>query len=147
MNVATGGKPFQWEGVPQMKKMFNDMALALGPDGMGTAREQLKDVLLVPAQVIRDEAKDLVPVRTGNLRDSIYAAKGPSDKRGVIVGVDGRKAPYGRFVERGTSRMPAQPYFRPAMAATRPLVANLIADGLKPLLEGMAAKLAYHPPQ
>jgi HK97 gp10 family phage protein len=145
MRVATTGKAFKWEGVDQMKKMFNDLALALGPDGMGTARDQLKDVLLVPAMVIRDEAKDLAPVRTGNLRNSIYAAKGPDDKRGVIVGVNGRQAPYGRFVERGTSRMPAQPYFRPAMAATRPLVANLIADGLKPLIEGMASKQAYHP--
>jgi hypothetical protein len=41
--------------------------------------------------------------------------------------------------------MTAEPYFRPAITATRPLAANMIAAGLKPLLEGMAAQLAFHP--
>jgi len=145
IRVATTGKAFKWEGVPEMKKLFNEFAIALGPDGMGTARAELKDILLKPAMVIRDESKDLVPVRTGNLRAAIYATKGPDDKRGVIVGVAGKKAPYAGYVERGTSKMPASPYFRPAIIAVRPLIANMISGDMKTLLEGMANKLGYHP--
>lgn len=144
--VSTSSKAFKWEGVPQMQKMFSQFAVALGPEGMGTARKQLKDILIKPAYVIRDEAKDLVPVRTGTLRDAIYATRGPEDKRGVIVGVNGKKAPYAKYVEKGTSRTPAHPYFRPAINATAPSIANMISGDMKKLLEGMANQLGYHPP-
>lgn len=136
----------KWEGVNEMQKMWNEFAVALGPDGMGTARKELKDILIKPAYVIRDEAKDLVPVKTGNLRDAIYATAGPDDKRGVLVGVNGKKAPYAKYVERGTSRNAAHPYFRPAITATAPSIANMISGDMKKLLEGMAGKLGYHPP-
>ena len=144
-SVSTSSKAFKWEGVPQMKAMFNEYAIALGPDGMGTARKELKDMLIKPAYVMRDEAKDMVPVKTGNLRDAIYATRGPEDKRGVLVGVNRKKAPYARFVEKGTSKMPAQPYFRPAINAVAPSVANMISGDMKKLLEGMANRLGYHP--
>jgi HK97 gp10 family phage protein len=144
--VSTTSKAFKWEGVPQMQKLFSQFAIALGPEGMGTARAQLKDILMTPAKVIRDEAKDMVPVKTGNLRDAIFAARGPDDKRGVVVGVNGAKAPYARYVEKGTSRMPAHPYFRPAINAVAPAIANMIADDMKKLIEGMANELGYHPP-
>jgi HK97 gp10 family phage protein len=144
--ISTTSKAFKWEGVPEMKKMFAEMAIALGPDGMGTARGQLKDILMTPAMVIRDEAKDMVPVRTGRLRDAIFAARGPDDRRGVIVGVNGSKAPYARMVEKGTSRTPAHPYFRPAINAVAPTIANMIAGDMKKLIEGMAEQLGYHIP-
>jgi len=129
-----------------MQKLFAEYAIALGPDGMGTARQELKDMLMKPAFVIRDEARDMAPVVTGTLRDSIFAARGPDDKRGVIVGVNLKKAPYGRYIERGTSRMPAHPYFRPAVTAVSPTIANMISGDMKKLIEGMANKLGYHPP-
>jgi HK97 gp10 family phage protein len=148
-------KAFKWEGVPQMMRLFTTMAEAIGPDGMGTARAQLKDALMIPAKTIRDEARDLAPVYegklpageppAGTLRDAIYVTRGPDDRPGVVVAVDLKKAYYARFVELGTSKMAARPYFRPAVISTRPLVANMIADGLKGIIEGMAQQLAYHP--
>jgi HK97 gp10 family phage protein len=156
VSYSTSAKAFQWEGVPELKRLFANLAEAIGPDGMGTAREQLKDALMVPALTIRDEARELAPryagklpasqPPAGTLREAIYAAKGPSDRPGVVVAVDFKKAYYAGFVERGTSKMPAQPYFRPAVTATRPLVANMIAGGLKKLIEEQVEKLAYHPP-
>jgi HK97 gp10 family phage protein len=146
--VITGGVAFKWEGVPQMRKLFNEFAIQLGPDGMGEARAQLKDVLMKPALVLRDEARDLAPEgATGKLKQSIRVTKGPEDKRGVLVYVDTSKnrAYYARFVERGTSKMAAKPFFRFAIQATRRLIANLIAEDLQPVIEGMATKLGWHP--
>src|SRR4030095_890408 len=114
------GKAVKWEGVNEMKKLFNKMALELGPDSMGEAREQLKDILLKPAMMIRDEAIDLAPEgKTGRLKASIKAEKAPEGERGAVVYVDRGKggAFYARFVERGTSKMSAKPFFRPAILA------------------------------
>ena len=58
-----------------------------------------------------DIAYDLCPVDTGELISSI---DGFTDGEGVEVYADADYAPY---VEYGTSKMEAQPYFRPAIAA------------------------------
>ena len=55
------------------------------------------------------DATDIVPVRTGNLRQSIGYS---SDDSQVIIGSD---VPYASYVEEGTRRMRARPYLRPAM--------------------------------
>jgi HK97 gp10 family phage protein len=54
-------------------------------------------------------AVDIVPVDTGNLRNSITHA---SDERTAIVGTNVEYAPY---VELGTRRQKAQPYLVPAV--------------------------------
>ena len=58
-----------------------------------------------------DIAYDLCPVDTGELISSI---DGFTDGEGVEVYAD---ADYAQYVEYGTSKMEAQPYFRPALAA------------------------------
>ena len=58
-----------------------------------------------------DIAYDLCPVDTGELISSIG---GFTDGEGVEVYAD---ADYAQYVEYGTSKMEAQPYFRPAIAA------------------------------
>lgn len=58
-----------------------------------------------------DIAYDLCPVDTGELINSI---DGFTDGEGVEVYAD---ADYAQYVEYGTSKMEAQPYFRPALAA------------------------------
>ena len=55
-------------------------------------------------------AKELCPVDTGNLRNSITHQ--PVDDHTMAVGTNVYYAPY---VELGTSRMRAQPYLRPAI--------------------------------
>lgn len=58
---------------------------------------------------VRDRAKELCPVDTGNLRDSIeYEAAEES----VSVYSD---VEYAAYVELGTYKMAAQPYLRPAL--------------------------------
>ena len=58
-----------------------------------------------------DIAFDLCPVDTGELISSI---DGFTDRESVEVYAD---ADYAQYVEYGTSKMEAQPYFRPALAA------------------------------
>jgi HK97 gp10 family phage protein len=59
-------------------------------------------------------ATQLVPVRTGALRSSIGHEVVMAGDRPVLVIT--ATAPYAAFVELGTSRMPARPFIRPALA-------------------------------
>lgn len=67
-------------------------------------------------QAIGARAQRLVPKKTWALHDSISSS---TDVRGssvvAIVGAGGNGIDYAMHVERGTSRMAAQPYLRPAM--------------------------------
>ena len=64
------------------------------------------------------------PVLTGNNRRSIrYEAKGLT---GSVFGTSG----YSGFLELGTARMSAQPYFKPALDRHLPTLGNLIKGHL-----------------
>lgn len=60
-------------------------------------------------------AQDRAPVRTGRLRDGIQR-----EGSGMEAKVTS-EAPYSAYVEYGTSRMSAQPFFWPALEAERPI--------------------------
>lgn len=70
-------------------------------------------------------AKQLVPVRTGHLRASIYA------KIREWVAEIGAEATYGLFVELGTRYMRARPYLYPAIQEHLPRLEQIICDGLE----------------
>lgn len=70
----------------------------------------LDDAALGLAGKVAKRAKEIVPVRTGRLRDSIVASKSGKGEAEVTA-----SAPYSIFVEMGTSRAPAQPFLRPAL--------------------------------
>lgn len=118
--------------------------------GDAVESDQVYSVLLHGARVARDEVKDLVVVgkrhdepRQGpHIRDVIFAAEGdPSkDPRGpnVLVGVASRRLkPRNRalMLERGTSKMPAQPFWRPGIQAARPPVYSILRDGIAMIIE------------
>jgi HK97 gp10 family phage protein len=67
-------------------------------------------------------AKARAPVRTGNLKGSIQPERTGRLQWRVEVG-----AHYGIYVEFGTRRMRAQPYFVPAAEAVRPVFARAVA--------------------
>lgn len=70
------------------------------------------------AQPIVDEAKRKVPVRTGQLRDSITSVvartREPAQKK-VKIGFLYPAARRAHFTEFGTANQPAQPFLRPAL--------------------------------
>ena len=63
-----------------------------------------------------DTAKKLVPVRSGNLKSAISMRKTGT---GFIFYVDNNKADYAAYVEGGTRKMKARPYFVPAVDQNR----------------------------
>ena len=69
-------------------------------------------------------ARELVPVRTGHLRSSIYA------KINEWVAQIGAEATYALFVELGTRRMQARPYLYPAIREYLPRLEQIILDAL-----------------
>lgn len=112
-----------------------------------TKAEKLKDTFMVAAKIVRDEVKDLAPVRKvpagliggrkpGFLREQIFAAPGDPRQPNVLVGVS--KAFYGALLERGTSKMSARPFFRPAIVASRATAARVIGDGLRKVIDEAA---------
>lgn len=64
--------------------------------------------------VFLDVARELVPVRTGYLKSTISAEIGEADIGEVTVEAS---AEYAQYVEFGTYRQMAQPYFIPALEA------------------------------
>ena len=75
------------------------------------------------AQVFYEEAKTLVPVKSGLLKESIYQVysednSGPG-KATYHVSWNRKKAPHGHLIEFGTSRSPANPFLRPAYEAAK----------------------------
>lgn len=79
--------------------------------------------------LIVQEAKTLVPVRTGFLRDSIHSID-PQETGKTVVGNVTADAHYAFFVEFGTVKMAAQPYLRPALDTTREAVRSIFASNL-----------------
>lgn len=61
-------------------------------------------------------AQSTVVKRTGNLMRNIKIAKTGT---GWVFYVDNKGAPYGPYIEKGTSRMPPRPYFEPSIAKFR----------------------------
>lgn len=80
--------------------------------------------LTAGAEQLVSGATSVVPVDTGNLRDSIEA--GQASARGIEVTAG---ADYAAYVELGTSKMSAQPYMNPSIpAAIRALVNTAVEE-------------------
>lgn len=69
------------------------------------------------ALIVQREAQRHAPVKTGNLRRSIYHEV-ERDNRGVVARV-GTNVKYGLFQELGTVNHPPHPFLRPAVEALR----------------------------
>jgi HK97 gp10 family phage protein len=78
-------------------------------------RQRVEEAVGEAAQATAVIARQLVPVRTGVLRDSITAYRNTN-----LNWVVGASAPYSSWVELGSSTSPAQPFLRPAAEAVRP---------------------------
>ena len=76
------------------------------------------------AEHVKALAKQLVPVRTGYLRSTIYA------KIREWVAEIGAEATYALFVEFGTRYMRARPYLFPAVRENLPRLERIICDAL-----------------
>lgn len=149
---------FSLTGWSEMIKTFNSVGVKLDdkdPD--------IKAAILPAAQAMIDNAKNLAPVSSagatrktksgaskqyppGTLRNSLLATPGPANQRGIFLVARSRIAPYNVYVEFGTSRMAARPFFRPALLQMATTYAADIAPAVKRIIEDTATANAYHPP-
>jgi HK97 gp10 family phage protein len=107
------------------------------------AAERLKPTFFEAGAALRDQAKNNAPYdprrKEGyHLRESIFCAPGQKNEPNVLVGLSrSRKkrgkpsAPHGILVEYGTSKMAAQPFFRPAITQTSGRMRDIIITGVE----------------
>jgi len=126
----------EWVGIPEMLKRIDRISKRMATG--------VKETYTRAAMVVRDEARDLVPVRTGRLSRAIFATPGDPTKSNSLVGVNRNAqrggAPYANIIEYGSSTRDAHPFMRPAIRAARPLAAKIIAEGLQKAIEEEAVK-------
>ena len=75
--------------------------------------QSIKDAVVA----IANDAIKLSPILTGNNRRSIKFEVGPNGEvaKGKLEGAIYSTSGYGGYLETGTVKMPAQPYFKPAL--------------------------------
>lgn len=104
---------FGISGAKEMEKLLTE----LGPE---VARRVGQTAVRAGAMVIVEEAKRLVPVRTGELRASITAVSVKTNEEKQVTAEIGFLKPTSRrahLTEFGTATQAAHPFMRPAMDA------------------------------
>jgi HK97 gp10 family phage protein len=143
-------KAVEIEGIPEIAANAAKLMRASGYAGGDIAKEY-KQALMTGALIVRDEIRSLVPVDTGLLRSSVFAAYGSPKKADVLVGVNtqqavrttkgGKTRTYAGVIEFGSDTHPPQPYMRPGIAAARPTAARTLKDALAKAVEKLAERL------
>ena len=91
----------------------------------GSVKQAIARALEICGGTAEGYAKELCPVDTGNLRNSIAHAQVSENTERV-----GSNVHYAPYVELGTRKMRAQPYLRPAVENHRDEYANIIKSEL-----------------
>jgi HK97 gp10 family phage protein len=100
-------------------------------DVLDDALGKLDDAAKSGAEIVLDAAEQIVKVRTGELKRSLDLKKEGGGKTKKVWNVVSKGESeggvrYGLFVERGTSKTPAQPYLGPASDNNEDKVKNKI---------------------
>nr|WP_269205805.1 HK97-gp10 family putative phage morphogenesis protein [Clostridium botulinum] len=106
-------------------------------EDMGKAGTRVENKALKKAgQIIVDEAKNNVAVRTGKLKEGLKVS-GVRKKGGhkfVLAGIqrgDNSKIFYGKFLEFGTSKMTSKPFMAPAYESKKDEAKEIIKQEIK----------------
>jgi HK97 gp10 family phage protein len=110
--VATG---IETDGLDEWISRLDDIAATLS--------QEIADALQAAGDAFINDAQASAPVDTGFLRDNIQVVSS-SDTELVIES----QADYSGFVEYGTSRMSAQPFFEPAIESARNELEQRLSD-------------------
>jgi HK97 gp10 family phage protein len=84
-------------------------------------------------EIVAGKARQKVPVLSGKLRDSIRVTRLKGDpKQNIRVYAGNREkngAFYAHMVERGTVKMPAKPFLRPALNESKATIKGIVENG------------------
>lgn len=109
----------------------------------------VRDALIEAMRSVEQRAKQYVPVRTGNLKQSITTsdtlAKAASNPNNITVHVGtsyelGTGGRHGHLVEFGTVKSGARPFLRPAWDAEREAVIKKLQKALEKAISKAAKK-------
>src|SRR5262245_57114040 len=101
------------------------------PEIAAELRPRVSKALRMGADTIAQDARNAVPVESGDLRDSIDVAASGAGRWQVRAG--NREAYYAGLVEFGTSQRAATPYLVPAVEKNVDYVEELVAVVLRSL--------------
>ena len=100
-------------GMAALERKFKQLAEAARGEILAKAVEEASRIMVA-------KAKELAPVRTGNLRGRIRSARPRIGAYGASGGVEvGEGAFYWKFIEWGTKKRSAKPFLRPAFEVTK----------------------------
>lgn len=99
--------------------MARDVWVELDPAAFAAFRvsPEIRADLETRTAKVEASARRRCPVKTGELRDSIFAEV--REVSGQLVGDVGAEASYAPFVEYGHGETPAYPFLRPALRAVK----------------------------
>ncbi len=90
--------------------------------------ERLPDITEAGATIIKTEIENRAPEKTGELkRDIAIETSRTGNTAQTNITIDD-KAYYWRFIEEGTSKMPAKPFVRPAFESTKDAAAEKMVN-------------------
>lgn len=147
------------EGLSDLLAKLKALPAEIGSKGGGP----LRLALFTATKLMRDDAQSRAPVDTGRLQRNVIAfrdrdprssgvteqyaitfrrGKGRGKRRAYSTTSRGEKdAFYGRFVEFGTSKSPAQPFLRPAFEAKKHEAAELFRTKLAAAIAAAVLKM------
>lgn len=111
-------------------KQYDDIVKALDELPREVTTRMTVDGEVAAAKVIAEEARVIVPRRSGDLQRSIKVRRG-NDRRSTAVVAGGSAVPYALRVELGSPNRPAKPFMVPALMRTSSKLLSAAADGMR----------------
>lgn len=100
----------------------------------------LPEIVMDAAKIVEDEIKKRTPVKSGALQKSIGTRKLHSNEKRATVLVEAANNDqqgylyYGFFLEFGTSKMAAKPFFRPGVHAAKDRALKSMGENVKGII-------------
>lgn len=91
----------------------------------------LKAGVKAAGEIVRKDASARAPVRTGKLSRNIILVEEDNKENPAVKIGPAKKVFYGKFIERGTSKMAARPFLRPALDENKDAIRQEIAKAMK----------------
>lgn len=134
------------EGLKELEKALNELPKATG-------KNVLKRTSIKSLTPMIEEARSLVPIRSGRLRDSLKIstrlskrqagiARRRTDKSYFEIYAGASSLPHAHLVEFGTVKMRAQPFMRPAWDLNNRLALEIFSVESWKEIDAAAARIA-----
>lgn len=121
------------DGIAELRAGFTELQEV-------TQRTVLRRALAAGAEPVVEEAQRLAPRRSGDLARGIAARVSVRKTQAEAVISFAKEQFYGRFVETGTSKLPARPFLRPALDTRSRAATERIGEALGSEIERAAAR-------